>query len=59
MSATTEELLFQIVNLEMTIEEYCSQGRDVSSLQEQLTILREKFHSLNETLKTNSNLLKG
>jgi hypothetical protein len=59
MSAATEELLLQIIELETAIQENASCCKDVSVLQERLIFLREKFHALNENLKKNSELLKG
>ena len=59
MSAATEELLLQIMQLESQIKEFQLQGKDASSLQEQLLFLRERFDSLNENLQKGDRVLKG
>lgn len=59
MSATTQDLLEQILNLEEKIFVDRNKGKDVSLLELQLFELKERFHLMNETLKNNSNVLKG
>jgi len=59
MSAATEELLTQIIDLEESIKQRRSSGEDTFHLEEQLVFLRERFITLNESLKKNSSLLKG
>ena len=59
MSATTEELLEQILALEEKLHLNKSLGNDVSYLEDQLFQLKERFQLMNENLRNNSNVLKG
>jgi hypothetical protein len=47
------------MQLESQIKEFQLQGKDASSLQEQLFFLRERFDSLNENLQKGDRVLKG
>jgi|GEM_PF-3865781 len=59
MSATTENLLLQIFELQATIQEKSSKGQDTSDLKEKLFVLQEKLDSLNENLNSAKSVLKG
>jgi hypothetical protein len=59
MSATTERLLLQILELEERINESLSKGEDVSQLEETLLSLKNRFASLNEALIKPQGILKG
>lgn len=59
MSASTEELLQQILELEETIKLGQKQGRDVTSHKERLFVLKEQFQLMNETLGKSDKVLKG
>jgi hypothetical protein len=59
MSATTERLLLQILELEERINESLSKGEDVSQLEETLLSLKNRFASLNEALIKSQGILKG
>lgn len=59
MSASTAELLEQIMNLESLIRDRRLAGDDISHLEDKLLELKEKFQLMNETLSDNRSLLKG
>lgn len=59
MSATTESLLLQIFELEALIQEKTLKGHDTTDLKENLLILHQKLHFLNESLGNSKNVLKG
>jgi len=59
MSATTQDLLEQILQLEEKINFSRMNGYNVVSLEEQLLQLKEKFQIMNENLKNTSSVLKG
>lgn len=59
MSAATEELLEQILALEEKVSESKARGVDVSSLEDQLLQLKERFLLMNENLRNGKNVLKG
>lgn len=59
MSATTQDLLEQILQLEEKINFNRINGYSVVSLEEQLFQLKEKFQIMNENLRNTSNVLKG
>lgn len=59
MSASTAELLEQIMNLESLISDRRLAGDDISHLEDKLLELKEKFQLMNETLSDNRSLLKG
>ena len=59
MSAATESLLLQIVELEQRINESRSKGEDVFILEERLLSLKNQFMTLNEALGKPQGLLKG
>ena len=59
MSATTETILLQIVELENRILETRSRGEDCTQLEETLLILRSRFATLNEALGKTQGVLKG
>lgn len=59
MSASTAELLEQIMNLESLINDRRLVGDDISHLEDKLLELKEKFQLMNETLSDNRSLLKG
>jgi hypothetical protein len=59
MSATTQDLLEQILQLEEKINFNRINGYSVVSLEEQLFQLKEKFQIMNENLKNTSSVLKG
>lgn len=59
MSATSETLLLQIVELENRLLELRSQGEDSSQLEETLSLLKNKFIIMNEALGKPQGVLKG
>jgi len=59
MSATTAELLEQIMGLELLIKDQRSHGRETNQLENQLLELKEKFETMNDALSGNRSLLKG
>lgn len=59
MSATTESLLLQIIDLESRINETRSRGENTSQLEETLLVLKSQFATLNEALNKPQGLLKG
>ena len=59
MSATSETLLLQIVELENRLLELRSQGEDTSQLEETLSLLKNKFIIMNEALGKPQGVLKG
>ena len=59
MSATTEELLQQILELEETIKFDTETGKNTISLRERLTSLKEQFQLMNENLSNTNRVLKG
>lgn len=59
MSASSESLLFQIIELEKMILESKSRGENSVELEETLSLLKGRFTSMNEALKKSQGLLKG
>ena len=59
MSATTENLLLQIIELEQKILEVKSRGQNSFELEETLTALKGKFAMMNEALSMCQGILKG
>ena len=59
MSASIEELLQQIIDLEVTIQNNVGAGKNVTALQEKLLLLKEQFQLLNENLNKTDKILKG
>ena len=59
MSAASEEILLQILQLESLLTESKTSGKNTSAIEQQLTELREKFLTMNENLKNNGSVLKG
>ena len=59
MSATSETLLLQIVELENRLLELRGQGADSSQLEETLSLLKNKFIIMNEALGKPQGVLKG
>lgn len=59
MSATTESLLLQIIDLENRINETRSRGENTSQLEETLLMLKSQFATLNEALNKPQGVLKG
>lgn len=59
MSASTEELLQQILELEEQIRANSRTGGDTSNLQDKLTVLKEQFQLMNETLGRSDKILRG
>lgn len=59
MSAATEELLQQILELESKIQEAKTSGVNTHVLQEKLILLKEQFDSMNENLNRSEKILKG
>lgn len=59
MSASVEELLQQIYDLENQIRLDFESGKNTKYLREQLDSLKEQFHSMNENLKKSEKILKG
>jgi hypothetical protein len=59
MSATTETILLQIIELENRILESRSRGEDCTQLEETLSSLKGRFVTLNEALGKTQGVLKG
>jgi hypothetical protein len=59
MSALTEELLQQIFELEERIKVEQSTGRNVQTLIDRLSLLKEQFQLMNENLTKSDKVLKG
>ena len=59
MSATSEALLLEIIELERKVIEIKSRGEDSTHLEESLMNLRTKFATLNEALGKRQDVLKG
>ncbi|NBP01829.1 MAG: hypothetical protein EBU90_17170 [Proteobacteria bacterium] len=59
MSATTENLLLQIIELEQKILEVKSRGQNSFELEETLVVLKGKFAMMNEALSMRQGILKG
>jgi hypothetical protein len=59
MSASSEALLFQIIELEKMILEYKSQDKNSIELEETLSLLKDKFTLMNEALNKSKGLLNG
>lgn len=59
MSAATEELLQQILDIETKIQEARIIGKNTQVLQEKLVALKEQFDSMNENLNRSEKILKG
>lgn len=59
MSATTETLLLQIIDLENRLLESRSKGEDCTHLEETLSSLKGRFATLNEALGKTQGILKG
>lgn len=59
MSASSETLLVQIIELEKKILESKSRGENSVELEETLSSLKGKFTSMNEALNKSQGLLKG
>lgn len=59
MSASTETLLLQIIELENMINESKLRGEDCTQMEEMLFVLRGKFSMMNEALKRTQGVLKG
>jgi hypothetical protein len=59
MSATSETLLLQIVELENRLLESHARGEDCSQLEETLLLLKGKFITMNEALGKTQGILKG
>jgi len=59
MSAATEELLQQILEIEETIKIHLKSGKDTFVLQEKLVLLKEQLQLMNETLNKSDKILRG
>jgi len=59
MSASTESLLLQIIELEQKILESKARGQNSFEMEETLASLKGRFTSMNEALTTRQGLLKG
>ena len=59
MSATSETLLLQIVELENRLLESRARGEDSSQLEETLSLLKGRFSTMNEALSKTQGILKG
>lgn len=59
MSASSERILLQIIELETKIQEEKSQGKDTLLLEEQVTSLRKELNNLTEVLTSPNYVLKG
>ena len=59
MSASIEDLLQQIIELETVIQSNINTGKNVTALQEKLFVLKEQFQLLSENLNKTDKILKG
>jgi hypothetical protein len=59
MSASIEDLLQQIIELETAIQSNINTGKNVTALQEKLFVLKEQFQLLSENLNKTDKILKG
>lgn len=59
MSASSETLLFQIIELEKKILESKSRGENSIELEETLSLLKGRFTIMNEALGKSQGILKG
>lgn len=59
MSATSEKLLLQVIELEQQVTLNKSLGKDTKNLEEQLEVLRNQLINLNESLANPKTVLKG
>lgn len=59
MSASIEELLQQIIELETVVQSNINAGKNVIALQEKLFVLKEQFQLLSENLNKTDKILKG
>jgi len=59
MSASIEELLQQIIELETVIQSNINAGKNIIALQEKLFVLKEQFQLLSENLNKTDKILKG
>lgn len=59
MSASSERILLQIIELESKIQEEKSRGKDTILLEEQVSSLRKELTSLTEVLASPNYVLKG
>ena len=59
MSAATDNLLLQIVDLESRINDARSRGENTFQLEEALLSLKSQFATLNEALNKPQGVLKG
>lgn len=59
MSATSEKILLQLIELEQKIHETRQNGKDPTFLEEQALVLRKELETLNETLVNPKTVLKG
>jgi len=59
MSASTEELLQQILELEEEVKRNLKLGKSVGEQQKKLILLKEQFELMTETLSKTDKILKG
>jgi len=59
MSASSERILLQIIEIESKIQEEKSLGKDTVLLEEQVSALRKDLNSLTEVLTSPNFVLKG
>lgn len=59
MSASSERIFLQIIELETRIQEEKFQGKDTLLLEEQVSSLRKELSNLTEVLTSPSYVLKG
>lgn len=59
MSASTEGLLLQIIELEQKILESKARGENSTEMEETLAFLKGKFAMMNEALNRTQGILKG
>lgn len=58
MSASIEDLLQQIIELETVIQSNINTGKNVTALQEKLFVFKEQFQLLSENLNKTDKILK-
>ena len=59
MSASSEKVLLQLIELEQKIQEAKLSGKDTQLLEEQAFLLRRELETVNEILTNPKTVLKG
>jgi hypothetical protein len=59
MTASSERILLQIIDLEIKLQEDTTLGKDTTMLEEQISVLRKDLNNLTEGLTRPGAVLKG